>query len=205
MKYKILSIGVVLSASSLILLACNNDSGSEAGEDTNTHHPDTVGTGDRMSDTASVPLASSAVVQISGTYQDTLVTGAAKFNAADGKVSMELEITVPAKAGKMVAVHLHEHGDCGDNGNLSHGHWNPAGEDHGKWGAAPFHRGDIGNVKLDGKGKGILKMETDLWTLGGSPDKNILGKALIVHGGVDDYKTQPTGNAGSRIGCGVIQ
>jgi superoxide dismutase, Cu-Zn family len=48
-------------------------------------------------------------------------------------------------------------------------------------------------------------METDLWTISGTDStKNILGKAIIVHGGKDDYTTQPTGNAGSRIGCGVI-
>ena len=52
---------------------------------------------------------------------------------------------------------------------------------------------------------GSNEITTDLWTLGGKPDKNILGKAVIVHGGVDDYKTQPTGNAGTRIGCAVIQ
>ena len=88
---------------------------------------------------------------------------------------------------------------------MAHGHWNPTNANHGKWGSAAFHAGDIGNVKLDGTGKGSLNLETELWSIGGSADKNILGKAIIVHGGVDDYKTQPTGNAGSRIGCGVIQ
>ncbi|RYY58453.1 MAG: superoxide dismutase family protein [Chitinophagaceae bacterium] len=167
----------------------------------------TMNAGDTMvaMDTAGVPMVQSAMVNITGTYPDTAVTGMAKFTAADGKVKMVLEIMVPMKAGKSVAVHLHEHGDCGDNGKMSHGHWNPTKEDHGKWGTAPFHRGDIGNVKLDAKGKGTLTVTTDLWTLGGKPDMNILGKAMIVHGGVDDYKTQPTGNAGSRIGCGVIQ
>ena len=75
----------------------------------------------------------------------------------------------------------------------------------GKWGSGSFHSGDIGNVKLNSKGNGTLTITTDLWTLGGKPDKNILGKSVIVHGGVDDFTTQPTGNAGTRIGCGVIQ
>ena len=70
---------------------------------------------------------------------------------------------------------------------------------------ADFHSGDIGNVQLDKEGKGTFTLETDLWTLGGSPEKNILNKALIVHGGVDDYTSQPSGNAGTRIGCGVIK
>ena len=109
------------------------------------------------------------------------------------------------KAGKEVAVHIHEHGDCGNMGQMAHGHWNPGGAQHGKWGSGSFHAGDIGNIKLDSKGKGKLTLETDLWTLGGNASKNIIGKAIIVHGGVDDYSTQPTGNAGSRIGCGVIR
>ena len=58
---------------------------------------------------------------------------------------------------------------------------------------------------MNAKGKGTLKLTTDLWSLGGKPDKNIIGKSIIVHGGVDDYKTQPSGNSGTRIGCGVIQ
>ena len=52
---------------------------------------------------------------------------------------------------------------------------------------------------------GNLELDTDLWTISGSDTaKNILTKAVIVHGGKDDFTTQPTGNAGSRIGCGVI-
>src|SRR4051812_6050950 len=67
----------------------------------------------------------------------------------DGKVKMELEITVPSRANKSVAVHIHEHGMCSNRGGDAHGHWNPTGAQHGKWGAASFHAGDIGNIQLD--------------------------------------------------------
>ncbi|HEY1008313.1 MAG TPA: superoxide dismutase family protein, partial [Sphingobacteriaceae bacterium] len=67
-----------------------------------------------------------------------------------------------------------------------------------------FHSGDIGNVQLDGKGNGKLTLTSDRWSIGGDEKTNILNRAVIVHSGVDDYTTQPTGNAGSRIGCGVI-
>ncbi|OJV99722.1 MAG: superoxide dismutase [Sphingobacteriales bacterium 44-61] len=158
-----------------------------------------------MPDTTPAPLVDHAEAALSGTYSDTTVSGTVKFDKVNNKVKMELEITVPAKANKSVAVHLHEHGDCGDTGKMAHGHWNPTNAEHGKWGQGSFHLGDIGNVKLDSKGKGKLTLETDLWTLGGPVATNILGKAVIVHGGVDDFKTQPTGNAGTRIGCGVIK
>ena len=196
----------VLPAFALIF-SCNNPSSTETTEDSTHVDSVTSSAADQpMNDTASVPLVKHAEAVLAGTYADTAVSGTAKFDADDnGKVKMQLEITIPAKAGKSVAVHIHEHGDCGDNGKMSHGHWNPTNQQHGKWGSASFHVGDIGNVKLDKEGKGMITLETDLWTLGGSHEKNILNKAVIVHGGVDDYTTQPTGNAGSRIGCGVIK
>lgn len=188
--------------------ACNNeDKSDKATTDTMQTQTDTgAHTMSMAPDTAAVAMVSQAEAVISATYTDTALSGSAKFVAGtDGKIKMELDITVAAKAGKLVAVHIHEHGDCGDNGKMTHGHWNPTHAQHGKWGEGSFHSGDIGNVKLDAKGKGTISVETDLWTLGGKADKNILGKAIIVHGGVDDFTTQPTGNAGSRIGCGVIK
>lgn len=189
--------------------SCNNEDKSTETTTTDSLQTPTDtsrSTMDMVPDTAPVPMVNQAEAVISGTYPDTTVSGTAKFDTSkNGKVKMRLDITVAAKAGKSVAVHIHEHGDCGDNGKMAHGHWNPTNAQHGKWGQGSFHSGDIGNVKLDAKGKGTLSLETDLWTLGGKADKNILGKAIIVHGGVDDFTTQPTGNAGSRIGCGVIK
>ena len=90
-------------------------------------------------------------------------------------------------------------------GNEAHGHWNPTNKKHGKWGSDNFHSGDIGNIQLDANGKGSKELETDLWSIGGDSTTNILDKSVIVHGGVDDYTSQPAGNAGTRIGCGVIR
>ncbi|MFT3948136.1 MAG: superoxide dismutase family protein [Agriterribacter sp.] len=211
----ILYSAIVLPAS-IFLFSCGGGAGSESAGDSASKPADTTqsmpahnhDTAAAKTDTvpATVPLVKKAEVTIGSTYADTVVNGKATFETLDnGKVKMKLEIEVPAKAGKSVAVHIHEHADCGDNGKNTHGHWNPTNAQHGKWGSASFHSGDIGNVKLDAKGKGTLTLETDLWTLGGAPDKNIVGRAIIVHGGVDDYTTQPTGNAGSRIGCGIIK
>lgn len=146
-----------------------------------------------------------AMATLSGTKADTTVSGTVHFNQDGNEVKMKLEISVPKKAGQSVAVHIHEHGDCGDMGKGAMGHWNPTGQQHGKWGSASFHAGDIGNINLDDKGNGSLELKTDLWSLGGSDKTNILDKAIIVHSGVDDYTTQPSGNSGERIGCGVIK
>jgi superoxide dismutase, Cu-Zn family len=199
------SLGMLMIAS-IAILSCNNNSSNKSTEDTAKVTTTDTTTHPMMMDTAAAPMVNHAEARLAGTFADTTVDGTVKFDAdSSGKVKMTLEITVPAKAGKSVAVHIHEHGDCGDTAKMAHGHWNPTNAQHGKWGSASFHSGDIGNVKLNSKGKGTLTLTTDLWTLGGKPDKNILGRSIIVHGGVDDYKTQPSGNSGTRIGCGVIQ
>ena len=196
------SIGIIAS---IAAISCNNNGKNEPASDTTQKMTDTTAQ-KTMMDTTPVPLVNHAEARLSGTFADTTVEGTVKFDAdSSGKIKMTLDISVPAKAGKSIAVHIHEHGDCGDTAKLAHGHWNPTNAQHGKWGSADFHSGDIGNLQLNGKGKGSLTLSTDLWTLGGSPDKNILGKSIIVHGGKDDYKTQPSGNSGTRIGCGVIQ
>ncbi len=182
---------VFLFVSSLSLVSCNS-----AGEPEN-----------KEGDTTSSQLThdnSSAEVNISGTYADTVVTGTATFEQVDGKVKMLLNITVPSKANKSVAVHIHEHPGCGDNGKDAHGHWNPTNVAHGQWGSAAFHSGDIGNLELDAEGKGTKTLETDRWTIGGDSTTNILDRSIIIHSGVDDYTSQPSGDAGNRIGCGII-
>ena len=186
----------LLTMSAFTIVSCGNNETGAAGENGDTTTTTTETTGQS---------GSTAQAVLSGTQQDTTVTGTVQFNEENGKVKMMLDITVPKKANQSVAVHIHEHGACGDMGKDAHGHWNPTKVDHGKWGSAAFHSGDIGNVELNGEGKGTMELETDLWTISGSDTtKNILNKAIIVHGGVDDFTTQPTGNAGSRIGCGVI-
>ena len=195
----LLSAGIIASIAEC---SCNNnDSDSETTSATSITTETAA-----FTEANTVPVVNHAEAKLYGTYVDTTVDGTVKFDLdSGGKVKMTLDLTVPKKAGKSIAVHIHEHGNCGDTAMLAHGHWNPTIAQHGKWGSSSFHAGDIGNIKLDTKGKGTMSLTTELWTLGGKPDKNILGKSIIVHGGMDDYKTQPTGNSGSRIGCGVIQ
>lgn len=147
-----------------------------------------------------------AVATLSGTNADTTVSGTVRFDKGDGQnVKMSLQISVPKKAGSSVAVHIHEHADCGEMGQHAGGHWNPTDAQHGKWGGASFHSGDIGNIDLDASGNGSVEVSSDLWSIGGDAKTDVLNKTIIVHSGVDDYTSQPSGNSGSRIGCGVIQ
>lgn len=139
------------------------------------------------------------------TTADGKAIGTAKFyQLEDGKMKMDLEINFAARADSTVAVHFHEHGDCGNMGENAHGHWNPTKEAHGKWGSGTYHSGDIGNIQLDSKGHGTVSVTTDRWNIQENDLKTIIGRGIIVHGGTDDYTTQPTGNSGPRVGCGVI-
>lgn len=135
------------------------------------------------------------------------VNGNVVFSEENGSVSMTA-VMGGLEPGTH-AIHLHETADCSaDDGTSSGGHWNPTSEPHGKWGdAAGYHKGDIGNLEADEKGNATITFSTDQWCIGcGDPAKDILGKAVIVHKGQDDFKTQPTGDAGARVSCaGVIQ
>ena len=104
------------------------------------------------------------------------------------------------------AIHIHAIGDCSAaDGKSAGGHWNPTKENHGKWMEAPFHIGDIGNLVVGADGTGTIKRETDLWSVGGKDAaKNVVGHAIIIHEGPDDFSSQPSGAAGPRVGCGEI-
>jgi Cu-Zn family superoxide dismutase len=132
------------------------------------------------------------------------VTGTVNFTQHGGKVAMK--VAVSGLTPGIHAMHLHDKGDCSaPDATSAGGHWNPTSEDHGKWAHAPFHHGDIGNLVADAKGKAELKMESELWTIGDGKPSDVIGHAVIVHAKEDDFTTQPTGNAGGRVACGVIQ
>ena len=130
--------------------------------------------------------------------------GTATFTAKDGAVTLVLEMSglTPGEH----AFHLHDKGDCSaPDAASAGGHWNPTGEDHGKWGTHPFHRGDVANLVADAAGNATLTFSTPLWSIGGDPSRDVVGRALIVHAKADDFRTQPTGDAGGRVACGVVE
>lgn len=182
------NFGSLLLVSSLFIIACNNEDDSKGTANTEVKRDE----------------SSHAIATLNATVPDTSLTGTTDFMAADGKVKLSLTLSIPAMANKSVAVHIHEMGDCGEMGKGAHGHWNPTNQQHGKWGVDSFHVGDIGNVSLDAEGKGTMNLETDLWTIGGDEKTNVLNRSIIVHNGMDDFTSQPAGNSGSRIGCGII-
>ncbi len=115
------------------------------------------------------------------------------------KVSLAIKGLTPGKHG----FHVHEFGDCSAPDATSAGsHFNPGGDPHAGPQDVARHAGDMGNLEADASGAG--KLEYVDTRMGFEGANSILGRGVIVHANADDLKTQPTGNAGGRLACGVI-
>ena len=104
-------------------------------------------------------------------------------------------------------LHIHAVGRCDPPQFTSAGaHFNPASKQHGTQNPAGPHAGDLPNLEVAASGEGGFDATTKLVTLGPGPTSLLgpAGSALVVHAAADDYKTDPTGNSGERIACGVI-
>jgi Cu-Zn family superoxide dismutase len=182
----------------LALVSCKDDK-KEMPNQENAETTDVV-----VSDATRTSTMKKISVQLDARSAST-ARGMAYLSEKDGTVVFEAKITGLDPG--MHAIHLHEKADCSSaDGKSSGGHWNPTFQAHGKWGAAEgYHKGDIGNFKVNEDGIGSITMLTDEWCIGcGDADKDILGKAIVVHQGEDDFKSQPSGDAGSRVSCGGI-
>lgn len=101
--------------------------------------------------------------------------------------------------------HIHETGDCSAaDASSAGGHFNPAGDSHGRVSAPHHHAGDSDNLVADANGVAHVNAHFPGVALGGGGANDVIGKAVIVHADADDYTSQPSGNAGARIACGVI-
>jgi Cu-Zn family superoxide dismutase len=144
-----------------------------------------------------------AQVAIKSTSDPSKVLGNATFSKTDKGMTVEAKINnvPPGKHG----FHIHEIGSCEDKGNAAKGHFNPDGVKHGLLVKDSFknaHAGDLGNITISSDGTGTLAETVPGLTFSG--DKYaIKGLSVILHEKEDDFG-QPTGNAGGRIGCGII-
>ena len=105
------------------------------------------------------------------------------------------------------AFHIHSVGKCEPPFTSAGGHFNPASKKHGMEAAEGQHAGDMPNLHVPANGELVVEIANPMITLAKGPPNSVFdadGSAIIIHAGVDDYKTDPTGNAGDRIACGVI-
>lgn len=148
-------------------------------------------------ETATVTEAKAEVHSSSGSK----VKGVVTFTQVDGgvKIVADFEGLTPGKHG----FHIHEKGDCSAADASSAGaHYNPTNQPHGGPDSEKRHVGDFGNVKADESGKAHYERIDTVISLNG--DHSIVEKSVVIHQDPDDYVTQPSGNSGARIGCGVI-
>lgn len=132
-------------------------------------------------------------------------------NAASGTVSFRQEggsVQVTARVSGLTpgahGFHIHDKGDCSaPDATSAGGHFNPTGKAHGHPDHADHHAGDMPQLMADAAGNATLSARLTGVSIGEGA-ANIVGRGLIVHAAPDDFKTQPTGNSGARVACGVI-
>lgn len=131
------------------------------------------------------------------------VSGKVTFQQVDNTVHVVAQVS-GLTPGREHGFHIHEAGDCSSGDGMSaKGHFNPYGKPHGNPATSERHAGDMPALKADASGNARLDTTLDVMTVKPGP-ASVVGRGLIVHASPDDYQTQPTGNAGARIACGVI-
>jgi len=137
------------------------------------------------------------------------VTGTVQFTRQGERVLVEARIS-GLTPGRQHGFHVHEAGDCSAaDASSARGHFNPAGQPHGDpaghagHGAVGRHAGDLPNLVADASGQAVYRAEVQGLMLDGGA-AGILGRAVVVHADPDDYRSQPAGNSGRRVACGVI-
>jgi Cu-Zn family superoxide dismutase len=146
------------------------------------------------------PKASASLQPTKG----STVSGTAEFVQIGDKVRVTASVSGLKPNGEY-GFHIHEAGDCSSGDGMStKGHFNPQGKPHAHAGTSERHAGDLPSLKSDAGGNATISVDLDIITVTAGPT-SIVGRGLIIHAQADDFKTQPTGNAGARSACAVIQ
>lgn len=146
-------------------------------------------------------IAQTATATLTPTAGNT-AAGTVVFTQKGDKVTVTAKVSGLAPGGH--GFHVHEKGDCSAaDATSSGGHFNPTGKPHGDPAAPDHHAGDMPMLQADASGNATLTADLDGIRIGGGAT-GIVGKAIVVHAGADDYRTQPAGNSGARVACGVI-
>lgn len=146
---------------------------------------------------ATGPMASADLQARSGSS----VSGKVTFSETNGRLRVDAQVAglTPGEHG----FHVHEAGDCSaPDASSAKGHFNPAGKAHGHHASAEHHGGDMPNLVASANGEARFSGEIDGLSLSGMT--GVMGRSIVIHADPDDYKSQPAGNSGKRIACGVI-
>lgn len=148
------------------------------------------------------PLRATAALQ---STKGSKAIGEATFEQVGDKVRV-IVFAQGLKPGQQHGLHIHEAGDCSSGDGMSaKGHFNPHGKPHGHPQSEARHAGDLPALVADKRGRAKIDATVDVITLEPGRPGNIINRGMIIHADPDDFRTQPTGNAGARVACGVIK
>ncbi len=133
------------------------------------------------------------------------VSGTVRFEPAAGGVRVIADLQGVDGAGPH-GFHIHQTGECTPpDFKSAGGHFNPGETDHACPPTTPRHAGDLGNIEIGEDGSGHLELTSDMISLDPGAADSIVGKAVVLHAGEDDCTSQPSGDSGARVACGVIE
>jgi len=145
----------------------------------------------------------SAVAELRPTHGRT-ASGTVYFQQVGASVHVHA-VVIGLRPGREHGFHVHEVGDCSaGDGSSAKGHFNPYGKPHAHYSAPERHAGDLPALKADASGRASFEADLDIITVASGP-ASIVGRSVIVHAEPDDFRTQPHGNSGARIACGVVR
>jgi len=153
-----------------------------------------------LSACASTPRGPSAKAELVARSGST-VSGTVRFREVDGNLLVEAKVAglTPGEHG----FHVHEVGDCSaPDASSAKGHFNPGATTHGFYGNGEHHAGDLPNLLADARGEALYSAEVTGLDMSG--ESGVSGRSVVIHADPDDYRSQPAGNSGNRIACGVI-
>lgn len=149
---------------------------------------------------ASIPEQPAATATLSA-RSGSNVSGSVGFAETSG--GLKIRAKVAGLAPGAHGFHIHEAGDCSaPDAASAKGHFNPAGKAHGHYSEADHHGGDMPNLMANARGEATF--DFTLAGVGLSGPTGVVGRSIVVHADPDDYKSQPAGNSGARVACGVI-
>lgn len=149
------------------------------------------------------PPPSRAIAELRAT-RGHAAAGLVQFEQIAGQVYLHAVVTGLEPGGEH-GFHVHEVGDCrAPDASSAKGHFNPYGKPHAHYSTPERHAGDLPSLKADASGRAVLEKRLDVISVAAGP-ASIVGRAVIVHAQPDDYRTQPSGDAGARIACAVIR
>lgn len=161
----------------------------------------TIGLGACATTAAEAPAAGASIADAAGRV-------VARASVRQSGLGLAVHVEASGLAPGTYGVHLHAVGRCEAPGFASAGpHWNPTGRQHGRDNPAGAHLGDLPNLVVGGDGRGALDFTVAGAALTGAGASALLdadGAAVLVHAQADDYRTDPSGNSGARIACGVL-